>query len=203
MSDEIFGQLVAFSDVENAMMSHIQYWMDTYLAARERLNGIAPGSIARPRSYIVRQVFDALPGEEQTPLIVVVSNGTVAPPRRFGTNIWSADLGMSVTAVTFAVEAKQARELAGHYQAAILGMLIHHQVFMNKKVNMEAWTGFSVDDIPSDQARTMCSARLNFTVRVKHYVDAIFGGPLIAPDDPHLPIDDPDRVARVETEVTP
>lgn len=203
MADEIFGQLVAFSDVENALMTHIQKWMDTYLSARERLNGITPGTIARPRSYIVRQVFDALPGEEQTPLIVVVSNGTVAPPRRFGTSIWSADLGMSVSAVCFAVEAQDARSLVGHYQAAILGMLIHHQVFMDKKATMEAWTGFSVDDLPSDQARTMCSARLNFTVRVKHYVDAIFGGPLAVPDDPYIPIEDPGRVARTETEVTP
>lgn len=203
MSDEIFGQLVSFNDIEQALIDHLSPWFDTYLAARERLIGMAPGTIARPRSYIIRQVFDALPGEEQTPLIVIVSNGTTAPPRRFGTDIWSAELGMSISMVCYAVEANQARALAGHYQAAILGFFIQKPKFWDGKAFMNSWTGFSVDDVPSDQSRTMCSCRLNFTVKINHYTDGIFGGPQAIPADPYLPIDDPGRVARAETEVNP
>jgi hypothetical protein len=201
MSDQVFGNLISFYDVERALLDHLKDWFPDYIAARERLNGIVPDSIARPRSHIIRQTFDALPGEEFTPMIVVVSNGTASAPHRFGDDIWSADLGMGISGVCHAASADDARALAGHYQAALLGLFLQKAKFWNGKAVVMSWTGFSVDDISTDQSRTLCSARLNFIVRVSHFADNLYGGPKTISADPLEPVPDLGRVQRTETDV--
>ena len=57
--DEKFGTLTSYTDVEQMILDHFALWMDTWLAARERKVGIAPGTIARPRSYIIKRTFNA------------------------------------------------------------------------------------------------------------------------------------------------
>src|SRR4051794_409057 len=92
MPDLEFGELIAFSDVEAKVLAHYKLWMHTWLCARERKLNLAINTIARPRSYIVKQTFTALPGEESTPLVIAVSDGFSEEPARRGNGDWDACL---------------------------------------------------------------------------------------------------------------
>lgn len=184
--DENFGPLVSFNDIERALIDHMRIWAHTYLAARERKVGITVGRIPRPRSWFTRQSFDALPGEESTPFVVIVSNGTGTPPRRHGNGSFDVDIDVAIATVVESREAEPARTLAGHFQAAFLALLLQQPSFMDGQARLEQWTGMSMDDIPEEAARTLCDVELRYIVRYTGFGHAE-GGPIRVPIDPDDP----------------
>lgn len=202
MPDQQFGPLIAFSDVEYSLLGHIKLWVNTFLAARERKVGVTPGSIARPKSWITKQTFSMLPGEDRTPLIVIVSNGTPEPPNRHGEGTYDVEFRMAVTALCHGREATIARRLAGHYQAALLDLLLKKKTFIlfnGGKVRLNEWLGIALDDLDESTSRTLCSARLEFTAVVRDFTGS-FGGPDAIPLTPLDP--QPDLPIVDDTDVT-
>lgn len=202
MPDQVFGPLVAFSDVEYALLGHIKLWLPTFLAARERKVGVTPGQVARPRSWITKQSFTVLPGEDNTPLITVISNGTLEQPARHGDGGYDVELRAAVTAVCQGTEATIARRLAGHYQAALLDLLLKKKSFVvmtGVKARLNVWIGLALDDIDPTVERTLASARLEFSLVVRDFANSI-GGPATVPSDPLVP--QPDGPTVLDTNVS-
>lgn len=192
MPDVKFGPLTSFNDCELALLELIHVWIDSWLGARERMVGIIPGTLTRPRSMIVKQSFSALPGEESTPFIVVISGGLGESPERHGDGTYDVSLNMGIAAVCQGPEAMPARALAGHYQAAILGLLLKNQKLMNGQMKLREFVDISLDDVPDeDSGRSLCAVRLAMTYRVLNFVEE-YDGPLVVPPDPWEPQpDDP------------
>lgn len=188
MADEIFGPLISFNDVEEALIGHIQLWARTYINARERKMGIAVNTIPFPRSWFTRQTFDALPGEESTPFVVIVSAGTPEIPFRHGDGHYDVILDVAVAVVVEASEADAARELGGHYQAALLPLLLQQSGFSvgTDTAKIDEWTGMSMDDIPDEAARTLFDVELRFNVKYRGFADDSIG-PTTPPVDPEDP----------------
>lgn len=187
MPDVNFGPLISFYDVENALRDHLKTWLNTYLAARERKAGMTPGGIARPRSWIIRQNFTTLPDQEFTPTIVVVSNGFSDDPVSHGDGNWDVMLRMAVAALCHGPETDAARELAGHYQAAIGTFLIKHKKFGSMNAKIHEWTDLRMEDIEDEaQTRTLAVARLEFIVKVTDFALS-FGALPSVPDVPEDP----------------
>jgi hypothetical protein len=183
--DERVFPIESFHDYEVMLLDHIKTWISTYLAARERFVGITPGAIARPRSWFTRQDFAALPGYESTPAVIIVSTGTAETPERHGDGRIDAQMRFAVMVLTHGPEAGGARELAGHYQAAMLMLLIRQRSFGS--ASLHEWLGMNLDDIDEDEERTLAAVRLECVYKIKDFVDAS-GGPLTVPVDPLAPI---------------
>jgi hypothetical protein len=200
--DRNYGPLVGFTDVEKALIDHIKGLIHPWLGARERQQGIAPGTLARPRSYIRKQTFTALPGQEQTPAIIVVSDGFLDPTRRAGTGSHSAFLRFAVAAFVMANEQEQTRDLAGHYQAALIGLCLKHRT-IGPGMYVSALRDLKVDDVDEEAAgRSMCAVRIELTYQVDNFAEDL-NPPVIDPDLPVDPSPDDPLVHEVivETEV--
>lgn len=181
MTDTEFGPLQSFHDVEEALITHLKLWIDAWLCARERFSGLTCGSLARPKSYITKQTFMELPGEDRTPSIIVVSSGFSEKPHMHGDGTFDAYMRMAVAALVHAPETQQARNIAGHYQAAITGILTHKKKFGTARVH--EWEGLNLEDIDEDQSRTLAAMRLEFTVMVENFANSK-GGPITVPVSP-------------------
>lgn len=185
MSDQRFGPLLAFTDVEFAVRDHYKLWIDTWLSARERALGITPRTIARPRSFVIKQSFTALPGEERTPMIVVVSDGFRSEPHRNGDGRYRVDFRFAVAAVCMGGGEGQARMIAGHYQAALLGIAIKHSK-VNDYIFASEFNDFKIDDLDEESiGRSMAAARIELTYRVNNFVEDF--DPPGTPDPPEDP----------------
>lgn len=197
MPDDIFGPLLSFHDIERALIEHIGLWLDTYLYARERKNHITPGAIARPRSYLARQDFSLLPGQDFLPAIIVISDGLDEEAHMHGDGHYDGIFRFGVAALVHSSEAEPARELAGHYQAALLTLLIQKKKF-HGSARIEGWSDLAIDDVDVEQTRTYCAARLEFLVRVSDFA-ASAGGPAapVPPPQPELPQRDNPLVLKI------
>lgn len=200
MPDQDFGSLLSFHDVEQKVLAHYKLWMHTWLCARERKVNLPINTIARPRSYIVKQTFTALPGEEQTPIVIAVSNGFAAEPARHGSGDYDALLRFGIAAVCMAVE-NSTRELAGHYQAVLAGIAIRHRGIDDGSIRLEDFVDMRVEDIEEEQTgRSMSAVRLELVYKVNDFVSerpALLEPPI----DPEPPQPDDPPVETVHVDV--
>lgn len=188
MADERFGPLIGFSDVEIALLHHVKDRVSPWLGARERKVGIVEGTISRPRSYTIKQTFTALPGEEQTPAIIIVSDGFAEDTYRKGDGRHKAYLRLSVAVMVMSVEALPARSLCGHYQAALLGLVMKHQR-VGDLAALHELRDMKIDDIDEEATgRSLAACRIDLVYCVDNFVeeanppDLTIPGP--QPDDP-------------------
>jgi len=202
MPDTLFGPLLAFTDVEELVLAHYKHYLPMWLAARERKVGITPGSIARPRSYITKQLFTALPGQERTPIVIAVSPGFTTEPERRGTGVYNGLFGFGIAAVVMGNENVKARELAGHYQAALLGVALKHQAVADGAVRLSEFRDLNIEDIDEEAAgRSLAAVRMDLVYRVNHFVEDVDPPPYVAPPDDLLPQPDGPVVETVEVDV--
>jgi hypothetical protein len=194
-----YGPLVSFNDVELALVGHLQTWINSYLAGREALVGKTAGEIARPASWFVKQTFTALPGEDRTPAIIVVSTGTSEAPKKRGDGNWDATLRLGVLGLCHGPETEAARELAGHYQAALLGICLQQRSLLNGKMKLWNWEGMGLDDVDQDQTRTLCAARLEFVYQIQGF-STENDGPKTVPVPPTDPLPTDPEVLTVNTQ---
>jgi hypothetical protein len=193
MADQNFGSLVAFNDVEDKILAHYKLWMHTWLAARERSVGIPVSTISRPRSYIVKQTFTALPGEEQTPLVVAVSDGFSQEPQRRGSGDYDAYFRFGIAVVCYGNDGS-ARKLCGHYQTALAGIALRHRGIDNGAIDMYEFINLRIEDIDEEAiGRSMAAVRMELVYRVTDFASERPALALIQPppnpDDPQP--DDP------------
>lgn len=203
MPDELFGQLNSFHDVELALQTHVKNGLNTYLAARERAKGLTAGAISRPTSWLIKQSFMALPGEDRLPAIIIVSPGFTEPPAKHGDGGYDVYLGMAVVALVSG-PGQSARMLAGHYQSALNALLIKHKKFGAGSARIHEWLDLALDDVDTeDQTRNLAAARLEFVVKVTDFVSSDTRIPVIPAPDPLPPQPDGPEVLTHNEEVAP
>jgi hypothetical protein len=199
MADDNFGPLISFTDVEDAVQNHFKRWLSIWLPARERRLGIPTGTIARPRSYIVKQTFTALPGEELTPLVITVSNGFAAEPEQHGDGQIDAVLRFGVAVVCLGTNP---RALAGHYQAVIVGIAMKHQAIADN-IALFDFIDLRIEDIDDEVlGRTMTAVRIDLAYKVQSFAETVKPPAWIEPPpDPVPPQPDDPEVETVITDV--
>lgn len=188
MADEKFGSLLAFSDIEDAVLAHYKLWMHTWLCARERKLSIPVNTIARPRSYIVKQTFSALPGEEQTPLVIAVCDGFAQATDRRGSGEHDAYLRFGIVTVCMGSNGAS-RKLCGHYQTAMLGIALRHRTAAGGLIALSEFVDLRIEDIDDEAlGRSLSSVRLELVYKVQG-----FAGERPTPDHIVAPPIDPEN----------
>ena len=161
--------MIAFSDVEDRVLGHYKNWIHTWLLQREQQVGLAYNTIARPRSYRVKQSFSALPGEEQTPIVIAVSDGFADSPARRGSGDYDAALRFGIAAVCYGNEGSS-RELCGHYQSALLNIAIRHTK-VDDDIALWDFVNLRIEDIDEEViGRSMTAVRIELIYRVNAFV---------------------------------
>jgi len=178
------GPLNAYTDVEVQVLELYRHWMHTWLLIREAQQNLAFGTIARPRSFIVKQTFTALPGEEQTPCVIAVSDGFSAAPQRRGRGVYDTYFRFGIAVVCMANGPFSARAMAGHYQSAIMGIALSHRTAdPDGNIKMCDFVNLRMEDIDEEViGRSMAAARLEVVYCVNEFA-AEYPNPDYVPDD--------------------
>jgi hypothetical protein len=170
----LYGRIVTPQAVEQAVKATLETWMTDYLGELERIEGYEPNQIARPAGIIVASEFAKWP-EDQLPLIMVISTGTVGKPERHERGRHAVAWAVTVAAIVSDVEELESRRLAGAYAGAIRAAILQHKMLRSDLhpdgfAQFLSWQGESYSDLPFQDVRTLDSCRVSFSVGVEDVV---------------------------------
>jgi hypothetical protein len=175
MSDlDVFGPLVIWNDVGNAIVSTLQEWYPTYLERMCRKIGQPETWLPSPASYVVTYDTYHFP-EDQPPVVVVSVPGTLDRPKRDGSRRYRAFWDVRITVFVTAVDRATTEALAGYYGGATTELILDKASLGNFAEGIE-WHGTMFDTKISDRdQRTLGSCESRFSVDVRDVVMALSG----------------------------
>jgi hypothetical protein len=188
----LFGPMVSASEIEEATIETIKFWLPTYCAEMERRLSIRRGTLVAPQNYINRNSFDTVEGEK-TPKIVVICAGLGAGPLRHSMSysaMWRVGVGIATGAKT----ERECNKYVKAYAAAIRSLLIHKPGTV-REYGLETlseiyWSSEDYDDLPdiSNQHRLYKAAIIWFQFEIDAVVACGIGmhgplGPDLQPPD--------------------
>lgn len=186
--NNIFGPLTNLQGVPRSIRDFHAKWFDTYLCDVERDAGYDPRYYSRESNYVL---VNLLTGRivDVSPAIIIVTRGANRAPEKSGRS-YDLALDVGIAHVTSGYEGDGAREVAGAFAAATVGMLIHRRSLdgaMDGTLRVASWDDVRLDDLPAEEQMSRAIVRLEFTIIVKDIIDPS-GGPAvpIPPPDPTL-----------------
>ena len=186
----IYGPSVDIGDVEDAVQNTISYWIDTYLAMKERAAGLPVPTISRPASY--NETFDYLNWPEgQLPGIAIVCPGTVEEPMRRGSGDVAAWFEVSIDAIVSGQQEADTRRVAARYQGAI-SALLEEQSLLASGTDVPFADDLALIDwkieLPDESNRTLVVSTTTIHVLVGSILNA-YDGPVTLPSPPESDAD--------------
>lgn len=179
-----FGALVDNNDVENAVTATITFWIDAYLAAKERAKGLSVPTFARPASYNETYDYDNWP-EGQLPGIAVVCGDPDELIYHAG-GVVGAWFAVNVDAIVTDQTEAFARKVAAAYANTLAALLTQQSALMGAGSEQFAvdvvFDGWELT-LPDVSNRTLAVGQ----VQLRVLVDTIFDpttAPLALPDPP-------------------
>jgi hypothetical protein len=152
----LYGRLLSASDIEDALLDRLKFWVDDYLNEIERQHGLEVGSLARPRSWVVSSELEKF-AEDQLPAVLVASPGTTEVPFADGHGrfvaSWQIEVGVHIAAATN----RHALRLARLHALALRAVSLQQvpEIFMRLD-----WMGERYDTLESVSDRTICTAHV-------------------------------------------
>lgn len=184
-----FGDFFSASQLEEAVITTLELWMNTYLREAERQFGLAANSIKNPVKYSNRRQFTAIKGEA-LPRVVVISPGLMGAPQKNGQSysaVWRVGVGVACAAQ----DEVTANMLAKTYGLAARSIVLQKRGLGTDGENPPyirgiSWLDESYDDLPIDhQTLLYKSAAVWFGIEVDGVVTNITGPDV--PDQPDYP----------------
>jgi hypothetical protein len=205
-----FGPVLDYGRVEDAILTVIRTWIDTYLVVVERERGFAPRSrLVRPRDWHVQDDLTTTP-EQNLPVLYVVSSGETDDPDDDGEGGLSALLSLSAVVALKDTTRDTTRETVRMYSAALATLIDHKFGSAGLGVRLASRPRQLFDEALSQpvgaRAYVFGLAYVTFTaqvdlVRYRHGgPDAPFPPPA-GPKDPNAPAN-PQDPAHTSTNVT-
>lgn len=197
-----YGPLIAAYDVEEAVRSTLQAWIDTDLGEIERRSGGRwdARDIVRPRSWEVVPDFAVTAADRRLPCVAVEIGEMEPQPAEEGRV--DGAFGLNVIVIVKGSDRQRTRELVSAYEAAIRWCLLKRGTLggfaAGVTIGATSW-----DAVPAEKSKTVAGANLRIVVEVAEIANR-FGGPAV-PDDPPptpLPVTSPTDPAHASTHVT-
>lgn len=190
----VYGKIIDGSQVEDIIESFLQRWLPMYLAEVAADRGEARDAFQAPKSWARSTDFN-LDESTQLPAILIISTGMSEAPMRQGDGSFNAKWIIGIGVIVSAGgdnPAEATAKLAKRYGAAIRWLIMQQQGMESNIVAGVTWDDENYDDVPSDQRRSLASARLVFTVEIMDVMN-VHDGPVLPNDpplDPTTPIED-------------
>lgn len=193
--------------VTKAVIDTAVKWGETYVAATERMFGIAPHTIPVPERgqfTISANEFEKWP-EQQTPAILVMAPGLGGEPHREADRSLTAPVAVGLFIIVATPHGVEANREAAEILAAAYG-----QLFLRQPVEGIQTAGIDYRDerygeVPGDAGRTLGAARVVFNIWVRNWRTLKRGALSVTepPDDPYEVPGDLPRVESVFPTITP
>lgn len=182
----IYGQIVTGAHVERAARAHLRRWSDDYLAEVADQYGWARGELAPFRSYVAGIDLDAF-AEDQTPTAVTVVPNTLTVPERQADGTYRVTYPLTVGIVVSGQSRDNTFELGWLYVGAVRSLFLQQRSIGGEDwVDGVSWLGESVDELDSDDARSLIMGAASFAVTVHAAIDTL-AGPTQPSADPAVP----------------
>lgn len=192
----VYGSIVSGSQVDDAVLAHLQDWLPAYLNEAARQAEVDVPTM--PRTWAKRVDGSWWP-EDRFPVVVVTTQGIQADGvERRGDGAAGGWFVVSVTAFVNGKSADDARLTAQTYTAALRAAVVQHGALGGFAQAID-WRGEGYDLIDAeDEARVYAGGQIVIGVLVEEIVNA-FGGPATPPTDPGVPgTDDPTVASHTE-----
>lgn len=202
MANADFGPIIDKGYIERSLVERSKLWLPTYLSEMERRTDREPQSLPHVRSWPTHNEFEALPGEEQLPMCVIVSPGLASDPIKSGEGTYRAVWQVAFALVVSARDLDASRDLAGVYSAAVRTMAVQRAFRRGLGYRSIDWTGERYDDLDINDERTLAVARITFNVDVDRVANIKAGpdAPVPLPDH-HEPYELPVEIQTTHVEV--
>lgn len=173
---DIFGDIKSAAELEEATISILELWMETYLREMEIQVGIPIKTVARPRSYSRKNRVDDTYVEEQLPKIIVICPGLSDPPRAEGTGDYRATWNLGVAVLVSAKDEQSTRALAQFYAAVVRAILLQRPSLGGKATGV-TWQDEQYDEFEPDagSTRSLCAAQSYFLVEMEYVTNRLKG----------------------------
>ena len=187
MADK-FGLLLDADLIEDAIREKIKVWMNTYLLEVEFQRQLDPGSIPRPKSYLVAEEVDRELGDN-LPSIIIASPGLASQPVKEGDGYyratWNVALGVVVSAGGQDSRTNTKRLLRRYTSALRLLMLQKRNIFdtytsgpdidENFEVIDIVWMDESYDRLDFEDGQTMAAGEVLFEIEISNVANNRLG----------------------------
>lgn len=182
---DIFRQILVSTDVERAVVRHLQDWIPVYLREMEIQQSLPSGSLPLPESWLTSEEVESEHGD-RLPGIVVVSPGFTRPPAQEGDGTFRAFYNVGVAIIASAATRQDTRYMVRVYSAAIAAAMMQRQSAYG---NNTTWVDHSFDDDqPFEDNQTINVGTNVFEVEVVGVLDRYAGPATNATPDPlHQP----------------
>lgn len=187
--DSLYGRILSAVDVEQALKARVDARLGVYLDEVERQHGLAPGTVERPRAFVVTERFP----EDQLPAIIVGSPGTTDLPEPDGRGCYM--VRFEVTLTIAAAAGNGVLELVKLYAAALRALALQQPSALFMGVD---WIRERYPRPELVGGRSFYTAEVELEVQVPEVVDR-HAGP---PDDPGWPEPTPGDPASPEWPVS-
>lgn len=201
--DPVFGPSVGQRHVKGAVEQTIKRWIETYLAAIERAEGLEPRElhVPDPGNYVLKDdgALNKRP-EDQLPAILVLCPGTAGDPEPESEGLYRVPFLVNVAAIVSSSDPDFVSELADFYASALRDLLVHNGS-LGGFANSAVWKGSRTDDLKPEDNRSIAAGVNVFHIYVPGVVQR--GAGLKAPpEDPYEEIELP-TITDVEVELKP
>jgi hypothetical protein len=188
----VFGRIITDDQVEDAVMTCLKRWTSTELAEIERQLSLPQGYYTRPRSWEVRNEFDAWP-EDQMPRVIVISTGLAEDPIKESRGLYRVKYAVGVAVIASSLSLIDTRRYTYRLTAAVRTVLLHRQSLdkaLDGTVRGIDWIDGRNNDLPPEDGRFIAASRQLFSVEVGNVVTQNAGPPEPIPE-PTIPVPDP------------
>jgi hypothetical protein len=201
--DPVFGPSIHERHVQYAVRDTIQLWIETYLAAVERREGMEPREIPvpDPGNYVLKDdgTLNKRP-EDALPAVLILCPGTAGPATVEGQGSYGVPFVVNVAAIVSSGDPAYVSDLAKHYTSALRDLLVHNGS-LGGFAQTSAWKGSRTDDLRPEDDRSMAAGVNVFHIYVKDVVRR--GAGLKAPpEDPYEELELP-TIKEVEVDLKP
>jgi hypothetical protein len=168
----VFGDVLLPEVCEEAALATLWAWMPTYMANIEREAGVAPGTVARPKSWKIITDWDQVDADRGFPALAVVATG-VTDPVRDPDGTYSGWVSLTIGAAAVAKDRYAAHRTASRLLMAALATLLGKPHLPGEDPDGEGvaiavdWpSGINATETPpgDKRNRSACTAELRFHV---------------------------------------
>lgn len=185
-SPDVFGPLVAPSDVRDAVKATLQLWSPSYIAEIATRKDLTLPPI---EDWTVRPEYRSLP-VTSAPACMVTCGGTLGSPHREGDGNFLVHYGVQVSVVVFGPDWEPTEDLTGNYATALTAALLQNPSLGDFAQGVD-WLSYRYLVVEHSSTRTLGTGQISLDVGVRNVVNAKAG--------PSAPTDPADLPPTVET----
>lgn len=167
---DIYGPLIATSDVREAVKTTLQTWLPNYINETNDRRGLdLPGV----QEWETLPEYRALP-QGQSPAVMTTVLGTIGQPERHGDGSIRVHFNVQVSIVVYGTDWQPTEDTTGQYATAVVAALVQHPGLDGLATSVK-WLSYRYVPVDHSSTRTLGTGQLHFDVEIPAFVNTDLG----------------------------